>query len=80
MVAKIKHVWLNEPLRVRVYSIAVLVIGFLVSKHLVSLEDFKFYGELAALVLGVESARSAVTPNAKVHMTNEQFYGPEGKL
>ena len=73
----LKKILANEPLRVRAYGIAVLVLGYLLAKGVLSAEDVDFYVGLVGLVLGVETARAAVTPNDKVHTTKEQAYGPQ---
>jgi hypothetical protein len=65
----------DEPLRLRLYSLAVLVLGYLVARGLVSPTDAEFIGGVIVVVLGVESARQKVTPAAKVHTTVDQFHG-----
>ena len=64
----LKKLLANEPLRVRVYGIAVLVLGYLFAKGVLSAEDVDFYVGLAALILGVEVARSKVVPASKVDL------------
>lgn len=65
----------DEPLRLRLYSLATLVLGYLVTRGLLSLTDASFYGSVVVVVLGVETSRAAVTPNSKVHTDTDQFYG-----
>lgn len=55
----------NEPVRLRLYTILTIVVGFQVSRGHVQLDDAHLYLELAAAVLGVEAARAKVTPLAK---------------
>ena len=68
----------DEPLRVRLYSLAGLVLGYLMVKGVVSATDVDFGLGVIAVILGVETARAKVTPTSKVHTTTEEFYG-EGR-
>ena len=52
----------REPVRVRLYGLAVLVAGYLVARGVIQPTDYTFIVGVAALVLGVETARAAVTP------------------
>jgi hypothetical protein len=72
MVEKIKALVAAEPVRVRVYSVVVLVAGYLLVRGVVQPTDVDFVGSLAALVLGVEASRAKVTPSADV-----EFYDAE---
>lgn len=56
----------NEPVRVRVYGITVLVAGYLFARQIITAADVQFYVGLAAIVLGVETSRAKVTPTRKV--------------
>ena len=69
----IKKLLANEPLRVRVYSIAVLVLGYLLARGVLNPEDVDFYVGLAALILGVESARAVVVPTKKVDLFTKAY-------
>jgi hypothetical protein len=64
MVAKILAALKREPVRVRVYSIAALVVAYLLARGVVSPTDGEFILGVLALVLGVEAARGNVTPFA----------------
>lgn len=55
----------NEPLRARIYTLALLVAGYLLAQDYVSATDYEFIGSALAIVLGVERARSKVTPLSK---------------
>jgi hypothetical protein len=68
MMGTLKKLAANEPLRLRVYTLAALVLGYLVSRHVLSPADVDFYLAVAALVLGVETARAKVTPSDKVDL------------
>jgi hypothetical protein len=57
--------WNNEPVRVAIYPILLLIIGFGAARGWVDNETAVFVGSLAALILGafgVEVARKNVTP------------------
>lgn len=54
----------REPVRVRVYTLAVLVLGYLATRGIVTPEDVDFYVTVAGVVLGVETARRKVSPDA----------------
>ncbi len=56
----------NEPLRTRLYALAVLVNAYLLGKNLIDVTDAAFIGGVAAVVLGVETARAKVTPSRKI--------------
>lgn len=71
MVEKIKAVLKAEPVRVRVYSLAVVVSFYLLAKGLVSPTDVDFIGSVAALILGVEASRAKVTPSHDVEFYDE---------
>jgi TRAP-type mannitol/chloroaromatic compound transport system permease large subunit len=54
----------REPVRVRLYTLAVLVLGFLTVKGVVTPADAEFYGTVVAVVLAVETTRRKVVPAA----------------
>lgn len=56
----------NEPVRVRLYTLAAVVIGYLKLKGYLSPEDAEFAYVVAGIILAVEATRSKVTPQAKV--------------
>lgn len=55
----------NEPVRVRLYTVAVLVLGYLLARGVIDATDYEFAGALLLTILGVESARAKVTPVGK---------------
>lgn len=63
-------VFRNEPLRTRLYALAVLVNGYLLGKDIIDATDATFYGGVAAIVLCVETARAKVVPTRKVDPFN----------
>lgn len=65
----------SEPVRVRMYAVLTLIVGYLLAKGVVGSDDAAFIGAVAAIVLGVagvESARAQVSPVA-----DEAEYEPE---
>lgn len=58
VVAKAK----SEPVRLRVYALAALVLAYLMAKHVIGPDDYQFYLALVTTVLAVESSRAKVTP------------------
>ena len=55
--------WIKgEPVRVRLYSLAALVLAYLLARGIVSPTDVEFVGGVLALILGVEGSRRKVTP------------------
>lgn len=52
----------SEPVRVRLYSLATLVAGYLLARGVISPTDAEFIGGVVVVVLGVETARSKVSP------------------
>lgn len=62
---KIQNLLKSEPLRARLYAIIVVIAGYLLARGYIAATDADFIGALAVLVLGVESARARVTPDAK---------------
>lgn len=55
----------SEPVRLRIYTLALLVSGYLVARGYISLTDAEFIGSVALVVLGVETSRARVTPTRK---------------
>ena len=56
----------TEPVRVRLYGLVVLVIGYLKARGVLGEIDAQFAGSLAVIILAVESIRSKVTPMAYI--------------
>lgn len=55
----------REPVRVRVYGFLLLLVGYLVTRGVITGNDAAFYTAAGALLLGVptvEAARAHVTP------------------
>lgn len=52
----------SEPVRVRLYSLAVLCAAYLVTRGYIQPTDAEFIGGIALLVLGVEASRAKVSP------------------
>lgn len=78
MVANVLEALKHEPVRVRIYTLAGLVLGYLVTRGVLSPADAEFYGSVAVVVLGVESSRRAVTPvvyTAKHRKSGKGFWG-----
>lgn len=65
MIERILRKLRSEPVRVRLYSVAALVLGYLAQKNVLSPSDVTFYLTLAGIVLAVESSRTKVEPLAK---------------
>ena len=81
MLKKILDKLRNEPVRVRVYSVAALVLGFLLTKHVLGATDVDFILSVLGIILGVETARAKVTPyNADAHDVPQDFgYDEDGE-
>ncbi|MGZ0151867.1 phage holin [Kribbella sp. WER1] len=62
MLKKILDKLRDEPVRVRLYAVVVLVAGYLLARGYVDATDYQFILSLVAAVLGVEAARSKVSP------------------
>lgn len=58
IIAKLK----SEPIRIRLYGLAVLVLGYLMSKGYIAPEDHEFLLAVAGIILVTESSRSKVSP------------------
>lgn len=54
----------TEPVRLRLYALAVLVATYLVAKGYLDATDAEFITGVAGTVLFVETARNKVTPTA----------------
>lgn len=54
----------TEPVRVRLYGVAVLVLGYLKARGVIADVDAEFFGSLAVIVLAVETTRAKVMPMA----------------
>jgi hypothetical protein len=52
----------REPVRVRIYTLATLVVGYLLARGYVSAGDVEFILGVASVVLGVEASRAKVSP------------------
>lgn len=59
----VRDILKSEPLRLRAYALTVIVAGYLLARHIVAPTDRDFIVSVAAIVLGVESSRSKVTPS-----------------
>lgn len=55
----------SEPVRVRLYTLAVLVLGYLKIKGYIDATDAEFIATAILTVLAVETARAKVEPLAK---------------
>ncbi|RNL66227.1 hypothetical protein EFK50_00965 [Nocardioides marmoriginsengisoli] len=56
----------NEPIRVRIYGLTVLVAGYLHERGLIDLVDVRFAGAAALIIFGAETARRKVIPTRKL--------------
>jgi hypothetical protein len=61
VVAKLRQ----EPVRVRLYSVIVIVAGYALSRGYVAVTDYNFVLTVVAAVLGVEATRAQVSPTNK---------------
>lgn len=52
----------REPVRLRLYTLGVLVAGYAVSRGLIAPTDADFVGAVLALVLATEGSRAKVSP------------------
>ena len=52
----------SEPVRVRLYSLAVLIATYLMARGYIQPTDLEFISGALLLVLGVETARAKVSP------------------
>ena len=55
----------DEPVRVRLYSLAVIVIGYLVTTGHLTTSDGELVSTIIGTILAVESTRAKVTPARK---------------
>lgn len=52
----------EEPVRLRIYTVASLIAIYLVSKGIIDVTDLEFIVGIAAVILGVERTRAKVSP------------------
>lgn len=62
--ALMRRIAKGEPLRVRLYALTAVVLGYLGYKSVLTPADVEFYLSTAGLVFAVESSRRRVTPVA----------------
>lgn len=56
----------DEPIRLRIYSLVLLVATYLVARGVISLDDMEFIIGIAGIVLAVETSRAKVKPLSKL--------------
>ncbi|WP_405061905.1 hypothetical protein OG474_09690 [Kribbella sp. NBC_01505] len=62
MLDKILNALKSNPVRVRIYTVAALVVGYLLVRGVVSPTDKEFILSVLGIVLGTETARAGVSP------------------
>lgn len=60
--SKILEVLKGEPVRLRLYSAALLIATYLYSRGFISVVDVEFIVGVAGIILAVETARAKVSP------------------